>query len=245
MLNTWSTFVNQGAGLNNANFVMSFYQLSLYFTVGLLATFYSSKLISMTAVTFQSSPFTSMKNLAEQDVYFPVLLYGTSSVQDIMVSTDDEMIGIQTKLKSDYDRHVLNISDFDMMNKVAKERIAYIGPAEMLYMIKQNNENVEIMEERYFESGIHLAYRKEFPLRKIIDKLLTHLRQSGIIDRILNKYFKKKKTPEENNVKQVQFEDIYVPLLVILFGNVVALTVNGIRYLERKRRPVNMEDEEN
>ncbi|CAM1326088.1 Uncharacterised protein r2_g3505 [Pycnogonum litorale] len=238
--------MSQGDGSYNHSFVMSFYQLSLYFTVGLLATFYSSKLIAMTAVRFQSPPFTTIAEVAEQDTYRPVFLHGESTVQDIMASNNPDTARIKEKLISNYTHYAWKVTFFDIQRKLTEEKIAFFISAEYNYYLKQNDENLEILEETYMKSGVHFGYRKEFPLRMIIDKLLIKLRQTGIIKRIISKHFKEKKKPrDDESVKQIELKQIYLPLFILLFGNVTALIWNAISYWRRKRGAVNSEDENN
>ncbi|CAM1326102.1 Uncharacterised protein g9157 [Pycnogonum litorale] len=60
---------------------------------------------------------------------------------------------------------------FNFQRKLTEEKIALFTMAEYCYYLKQNDENLEILEETYMKSGVHFGYRKEFPLRMILDKL--------------------------------------------------------------------------
>ncbi|CAM1312218.1 Uncharacterised protein at_DN1195 [Pycnogonum litorale] len=242
VLNVWAAFMNQGADLGKEDRMhLSFYQLSLYITVGLLAIFYSSKLLSMAAARFHSPPFTSMTELATQDMYIPVFSYGGATVQDILISTDEELVGIKRKLKSNLKLYVRNSSMSEIEAKLTEEKIAFVSSSEELNSMRRNNEDLEIMEKCYLPSGVYLAYRKEFPLRNIIDKLLIKMRQSGIVKRVWDTNFgERKKNIEDTAVHQINLDTIYVPLFILLVANIFSLIINTIIYVRNKYKTVNV-----
>ncbi|CAM1305227.1 Uncharacterised protein g3980 [Pycnogonum litorale] len=177
----------------------------------------------MKAVRMESLPFTSMIELAEQDVYVPIMGAGWSVVQDIMTSDYYEFVAMRKKIQQDYKKHIMELNASTIEQKLKNENVALISSLEYLNYFKNRNKNLQIMENMYLLGGIHIAWQKEFSLGRIINTMLRKMKENGQIKRLNDKYFRttdkiSKTTPPD----EIQLRTVMIPLAVVGCGIVMS-----------------------
>ncbi|CAM1304272.1 Uncharacterised protein r2_g1426 [Pycnogonum litorale] len=218
---------------------MKLYYLVVLFSAVFLTVCYSSKILAMKAVPLKSVPFTNIVELAEQDTYIPILEDGTSIIQTIMASDDYEFVALRKKIQQDYQKYVMDLSTSTIERRLKNENIAFISTAEYLYYFKKRNTNLQIMEDRFLRSGVHFAWRKEFPLGRIMNTVLWTMRENGQIKRLRDKYFYvAEKISKQSSPREIQLRAITVPLIIVGCIIVIALLVVFVekRFAKKEQR---------
>ncbi|CAM1300460.1 Uncharacterised protein r2_g1041 [Pycnogonum litorale] len=223
--------MNQGTHFDDVICGIKIYYLIVFFTAEILTVYYSSKLLAISTVRLELAPFTNLEEIAEQNEYRITFISGTSGIQDIMDGEYHEFVVLKKKIQQDYDKYVLNLSLFEIEDKLKTENIAYFTIMEYLQYLMKRNKNLEIMENTYLRSGVHIAWRKGFPLARIINTMLMKMKENGQIQRLQKLYFSNSEDFSKPSTDyEIQLSIIYVPLMILAVGIITACALTALEY---------------
>ncbi|KAG1650716.1 Kelch-like protein 20 [Nymphon striatum] len=168
----WAMVMLQGIDVQSNSPGMLLLCFSFMLLGTLLSMFYSSTIISQNAVTSDKRPFNTLGEVAKSSEYKPLIWKGTSTLQLISNSKDDEYAAIWEKMKIDIDGHtVANVNESMQLLNIGQ--YVYIGRKGSLLHMQSVDHSMKLIDAEYDCSGIYIAFQKNSPLTGIFRKWYT------------------------------------------------------------------------
>ena len=203
---------------------------------------YNAGLVSLLTVDNIQFPIKTMKDLAEKSTYNLIIQKGTA-YEDFFRNSPRDSIEGQIWARVDQKRQMKHDIYEIQKTVLANDQDVYFGPyVNTLVAFESVPCNVTTESPDYFVVSLGWAFQKHSPFLQLFNYHLTKAKETGSVQRILNKYISRISNVqcETSNFKEISIENIFTAFLILAVGAVTAFvaTIGERIYQKRQNKSI-------
>uniref|UniRef100_T1JP20 Ionotropic glutamate receptor C-terminal domain-containing protein n=1 Tax=Strigamia maritima TaxID=126957 RepID=T1JP20_STRMM len=227
---------------SSSNIILQIFHL---FSI-LIFTNYSSKLTSILTISKTHVPFESLEELVFNTNYAICTLSGTPTIEILRTSNLDLFSLTWEKIQKNPDKYVAKSHNI-ALQLVYTEKAAYLIDELSGILHMKGNCSYRFAKVSLFKANLGFTYRKEFIYKRMFNKYILLLRESGVLKKLRKDFLPEihnEACKEENSIVALNMSIIMGLFLTLLGGIIISLLVFTIeKFLVLRRTKPQIGDE--